>query len=58
LSVNLIETCTPAGTELVPVIAVTAVVEVDTVDTTVTVDVAVNTPPNAENLSIVDSGVL
>ena len=37
---------------------VTNVVAVDTVDTTIAVDVAVNTPPNAENLSIVESGVL
>ena len=37
---------------------VTRVVAVDTVATTVAVDVAVNTPPNAENRSIVERGVL
>jgi hypothetical protein len=37
---------------------VTKVVAVDTVATTIAVDVAVNTPPNAENRSTVDSGVL
>jgi hypothetical protein len=36
---------------------VTNVVAVDTVATTIAVDVAVNTPPNAENRSIVERGV-
>jgi len=36
---------------------VTKVVAVDTVETTIDVEVAVNTPPNAENRSIVESGV-
>ena len=38
--------------------AVTKVVAVATVDTTIDVDVAVNTPPNAENRSTVERGVL
>jgi len=37
---------------------VTKVVAVDIVDTTIDVDVAVNTPPNAENRSTVERGVL
>ena len=37
---------------------VTNVVAVDTVETTIDVEVAVNTPPKAENRRIVESGVL
>jgi hypothetical protein len=40
------------------IVVVRAVVEVDTVDTRVDVKVVENIPPNGENLSIVESGVL
>ena len=42
----------------VVIVVVTAVVEVDTVDTMVEVDVVENTPPNGANLKIVDKGSL
>lgn len=58
LSVTLMENCTLVCVELVAVVDVTATVEVDRVDTTVTVAVAVNTPPNAAKRSTVERGVL
>jgi hypothetical protein len=39
-------------------VVVSAVVEVETVDTTIDVEVVENTPPNGEKRSIVESGVL
>jgi len=40
------------------IVVVRAVVWVETVDTTIEVEVVENIPPNGENLSIVESGVL
>ena len=40
------------------IVVVRAVVEVEIVDTTIDVEVVENTPPNGENLNIVESGVL
>jgi hypothetical protein len=40
------------------IVVVSAVVEVETVDTTSEVDVVENTPPNGANLNMVESGVL
>jgi hypothetical protein len=40
------------------IVVVSAVVEVEIVDTTIDVEVVENIPPNGENLSIVESGVL
>jgi len=61
LSTTLMEMVTFGGHTMLVVdenVVVSAVVEVDTVDTTIEVEVVENTPPNGENLSIVDSGVL
>jgi hypothetical protein len=40
------------------IVVVSAVVEVETVDTTIDVEVVENTPPKGENRNIVESGVL
>lgn len=61
LSTALIDMVTLGGHTGVVVedtVVVRAVVEVETVDTTIDVEVVENIPPNGENLSIVDSGVL
>ena len=42
----------------VEIVVVLPVVNVDTVDMTIEVEVVENTPPNAENLNMVESGVL
>lgn len=61
LSTTLMDTVTFGGHTRLVVdenVVVSAVVEVETVDTTIDVEVVENTPPNGENRSIVDSGVL
>jgi len=46
------------GVVVADIVVVRAVVEVEIVDTTIEVEVVENIPPNGENLSIVESGVL
>jgi hypothetical protein len=61
LSTTLMDTVTFDGHTMLVVdenVVVSAVVEVETVDTTIDVEVVENIPPNGENLSIVESGVL
>jgi hypothetical protein len=50
--------CAQTGVVVVENVVVLAVVKVDTVETTMDVEVVANTPPNGENLSIVERGVL
>jgi len=61
LSTTLMDMVTFVGHTMLVVdeiVVVRAVVWVETVDTTIEVEVVENIPPNGENLSIVESGVL